>query len=154
MYKSGGKWVMYMFMGEYHHSIDDKGRLIIPSKIRYELGDDFVITRGLDGCLFVYKKSVWENIINKYQTLPNIKDTRNFMRFFLSGATESSFDKQGRVNISQTLINYASLTKDCVIIGVGNRLEIWDESKWDNFINENEEGLSDITDKLFSSLNA
>ena len=143
-----------MFMGEYHHSIDDKGRLIIPSKIRYELGDDFVITRGLDGCLFVYKKSVWENIINKYQTLPNIKDTRNFMRFFLSGATESSFDKQGRVNISQTLINYASLTKDCVIIGVGNRLEIWDESKWDNFINENEEGLSDITDKLFSSLNA
>ncbi len=145
---------MYMFMGEYHHSIDDKGRLIIPSKIRYELGDDFVITRGLDGCLFVYKKSVWENIINKYQTLPNIKDTRNFMRFFLSGATESSFDKQGRVNISQTLINYASLTKDCVIIGVGNRLEIWDESKWDNFINENEEGLSDITDKLFSSLNA
>lgn len=145
---------MYMFMGEYHHSIDDKGRLIIPSKIRYELGDDFVITRGLDGCLFVYKKSVWENIINKYQTLPNIKDTRNFMRFFLSGATESSFDKQGRVNLSQTLINYASLTKDCVIIGVGNRLEIWDESKWDNFINENEEGLSDITDKLFSSLNA
>ena len=143
-----------MFMGEYHHSIDDKGRLTIPSKIRYELGENFIVTRGLDGCLFVYKKDIWENIIAKYQNLPNIKDTRNFMRFFLSGAIETSFDKQGRVNISQTLIKYASLTKDCVIIGVGNRLEIWDDSKWNNFMDENEEGLSDITDKLFSSLNA
>ena len=154
MYKSGGKWVTHMFMGEYHHSIDDKGRLTIPSKIRYELGENFIVTRGLDGCLFVYKKDIWENIIAKYQNLPNIKDTRNFMRFFLSGAIEASFDKQGRVNISQTLIKYASLTKDCVIIGVGNRLEIWDDSKWNNFMDENEEGLSDITDKLFSSLNA
>ena len=145
---------MHMFMGEYHHSIDEKGRLTIPSKIRYELGDNFIITRGLDGCLFIYQKEVWNNIVGKYQALPNIKDTRNFMRFFLSGATETSFDKQGRVNISQTLIEYASLKKDCVIIGVGNRLEVWNYNKWMELMNENEDDFSVISDKLFGGLNA
>ena len=116
-----------MFMGEYHHTIDDKGRLTIPSKIRYELGETFVVTRGLDGCLFVYPKNIWDNIVRKYQELPNVKDARNFMRFFLSGATEIGFDKQGRINIASPLIKYAELQKDCVVIGVGDRLEIWSE---------------------------
>ncbi|MDD3453834.1 MAG: division/cell wall cluster transcriptional repressor MraZ [Bacilli bacterium] len=139
-----------MFMGEYHHSIDEKGRLIIPSKIREELGEEFIITRGLDNCLFIYKKEDWKDLITKYKELPNTKDARNFMRFFLSGAATCNFDKQGRVNIASTLTNYANLEKDCVIIGVNDRLEIWSQENWNKFISENEENLSDIADNLFS----
>ena len=147
---SGEKWVIAMFMGEYHQKIDEKGRLTIPAKLRNELGDNFIVTRGLDGCLFIYKKENWEKIINNYQTLPNIKEARNFMRFFMSGATNLEFDKQGRINISSPLIKYAELTKETVIIGVGDRLEIWSNDKWNNFINENEEDFSKQADKLFS----
>lgn len=150
MVKSGDKWVINMFMGEYHHSIDEKGRLIIPSKIREELGEEFIITRGLDNCLFIYKKEDWKDLITKYKELPNTKDARNFMRFFLSGAATCNFDKQGRVNIASTLTNYANLEKDCVIIGVNDRLEIWSQENWNKFISENEENLSDIADNLFS----
>ena len=146
-----GKVGDFMFMGEYHHTIDDKGRLTIPSKIRYELGESFVVTRGLDGCLFVYKKDDWNKIVSKYQELPNVKDARNFMRFFLSGANFLEFDKQGRINISTPLMKYADLKKDCVVIGVGDRLEIWSKDRWENFINNNEDSLSDIADNLFSS---
>lgn len=142
-----------MFMGEYHHTIDEKGRLTIPSKIRYELGEEFIITRGLDGCLFIYPKETWNNIIHKYENLPNIKDARNFMRFFLSGASSAEFDKQGRINITSPLIKYADLKKDCVIIGVGNRVEIWGEQRWNSFIEENEDSFSEIADNLFSETN-
>lgn len=148
---SGAKWGDYMFMGEYHHTIDDKGRLTIPSKIREELGSDFIVTRGLDGCLFLYKKEDWNKMINKYQNLPNVKEARNFMRFLLSGANILAFDKQGRINITLPLIKYADLKKDCVIIGVGERLEIWDKNKWNNFIDENIDSFSDIADSLFKS---
>jgi len=149
--QSGEKWVISMFMGEYHHTIDEKGRLTIPSKLRYELGEIFIVTRGLDGCLFVYPKEEWKNIINKYKELPNTKDARNFMRFFLSGAVECEFDKQGRINISSPLATYADLKKECVIIGVNERLEIWSKERWETFIDENEDSLSDIADKLFST---
>lgn len=149
--QGGEKWGDFMFMGEYHHTIDDKGRLTIPAKIRYELGANFVVTRGLDNCLFIYPNSEWSKVIDKYKELPNTKDARKFMRFFLSGATVSDFDKQGRVNIASPLINYASLEKDCVIIGVNDHLEVWSKTNWDNFILENEDDLSDIADKLFSS---
>ena len=138
-----------MLMGEYHHTIDEKGRLTIPSKIRYELGEEFIVTRGLDNCLAVYSKDEWNNIVNKYKELPNTKDARNFMRFLLSGATMSGFDKQGRINISIPLTIYAGLKKECIIIGVNDHLEIWDMERWNNFINENEDNLSDIADKLF-----
>lgn len=151
MVESGKKWGDFMFMGEYHHTIDDKGRLIVPAKIRYELGSNFVVTRGLDNCLFIYPNNEWSKVIDKYKELPNTKDARKFMRFFLSGATISDFDKQGRVNISMPLINYAQLEKDCVIIGVNDHLEIWSKTNWDKFIEENEDDLSDIADKLFSS---
>lgn len=146
-----GKVGDFMFMGEYHHTIDDKGRLTIPSKIRYELGENFVVTRGLDGCLFVYPKNTWDKIVIKYQELPNVKDARNFMRFFLSGAVNQEFDKQGRINISSPLMKYADLAKDCVVIGVGDHLEIWSAERWNSFIDENEDSLSDIADNLFSS---
>ena len=138
-----------MFMGEYHHTIDEKGRLTIPSKTRYELGESFIVTRGLDGCLFIYKRDAWEKLVNKYQELPNIKDARMFMRFFLSGANNQEFDKQGRINISSPLIEYAGLKKDCVVIGVGDRLEIWSAERWNSFISSNEDNFSDIADELF-----
>ena len=96
-----------MFMGEYNYSIDEKGRLTIPAKLREQLGHDFIVTRGLDNCLFIYPKNEWEKVINKYRELPNTRDARNFMRFFLSGATTNEFDKQGRINIANSLIKYA-----------------------------------------------
>ena len=140
-----------MFMGEYHQKIDDKGRLTIPSKLRYELGESFIVTRGLDNCLFIYPKEEWNQVISKYKELPNTKDARNFMRFFLSGATEVNFDKQGRINIPMPLIKYSDLLKDCIVLGVNERLEIWSKENWDSFIENNEENLSDIADKLFST---
>lgn len=140
-----------MFMGEYHHAIDEKGRLTLPSKIREQLGYDFVVTRGLDHCLFIYPRVDWQRIIDTYKSLPNTRDARNFMRFFLSGATEMNVDKQGRINIASPLIHYASLEKDCIIIGVNDHLEIWSESIWNQFMDENEENFSEIADNLFSN---
>lgn len=140
-----------MLMGEFHHSIDDKNRLTLPSKIRYELGENFILTRGLDGCLFVCPKKEWQDIIAKYKALPNTRDARNFMRFFLSGAVECNFDKQGRINIPSLLAKYAEILKECVIIGVNDHLEIWSLERWNSFVTENEESFSDIADNLFSS---
>ena len=137
-------------MGEYHQKIDEKGRLTIPAKLRSELGDNFIVTRGLDGCLFIYKKETWEKIRNNYQELPNVKEARNFMRFFLSGATNLEFDKQGRINISQPLIKYADPSKDTIIIGVGDRLEIWSNDRWEKLLTENEDNFSEMADNLFS----
>lgn len=139
-----------MLMGEFHHNIDAKGRLIIPSKFREELGNEFIVTRGLDNCLFVYPTSEWNSIVAKLKTLPfTKKDARSFIRFFLSGATSCEFDKQGRINISGPLSTFAGLEKECVIIGVNDRLEIWSKTRWEGFFNEHEAELSDIADNLF-----
>lgn len=140
-----------MFMGEFHHTVDNKGRLIIPSRVREDLGDQFIVTRGLEKCLFIYPRDEWNNIIQKYKQLPDTKDRRYFMRIFLSGATICELDKQGRINIPIPLLEYASLEKDCIIIGVDDRLEVWSKERWDAFITENEENLSDIADNLFAS---
>ena len=141
-----------MLMGEFHHNIDDKGRLIIPSKFRYELGEKFVITRGLEKCLFVYSLTEWEKIVKRLRSLPfTNKDARNFTRFVLSGAAECEFDKQGRINITSPLVRYADLTKECVIIGANDRLEIWSEDSWCNFFEENEDSLADIAENLFKA---
>ncbi len=140
-----------MFMGEYHHNIDEKGRLTLPSKFRSDLENKFVVTRGLEKCLFVYTLETFEKLTVKLNSLPfTKKDARNFSRFFLSGATVLEFDKQGRVNLTPTLIKYAELTKECVIIGVGDRLEIWNDSNWNLFLKENETNLSDIAENLFN----
>lgn len=139
-----------MLIGEYRHSIDDKGRIIIPSKFRYELGEKFIVTRGLEKCLFVYSETEWEKLISKLKTLPFTKaDARNFLRFFLSGATECEFDKQGRTLITSPLVSYADLKKDCVIIGVNDRLEVWGKEEWDNFFEKNSDNLADIAENLF-----
>lgn len=139
-----------MFMGEYHHNIDDKNRLIIPSKFREELGEEFIITRGIENCLFVYSKEDWQKIVTKLESLPfTKKDARNFIRFFLSGATVAELDKQGRININPTLVSYSNLTKECVVIGAGNRLEIWSKEDWDDFFNSAKDNMSDIAENLF-----
>ena len=141
-----------MLMGEFHHNIDDKGRLTLPAKFREELGDSFIITRGLESCLFVYTMDEWKKITERLNNLPfTRKDARSFMRFFLSGATAVEFDKQGRINITSPLVTYADLKKECVIIGVGDRLEIWSSEKWDNFYDTNKDSLSDIAETLFDS---
>ena len=141
-----------MLSGEYRHSIDLKGRVIIPSKIRDEMGSKIVITRGLDGCLFGYNEKTWEAILEKLNTLPFTKrDARNFTRFMTSGAITLEFDRQGRVNIPSYLNLYANLTKDVVIVGVINRIEIWSKDKWEEFMNNNVESLSDISENLFDS---
>ena len=151
MVTGGEKWGIFMFMGEYHHSLDDKGRLIIPSKFRTELGDKFVITRGIENCLFAYPIERWETIVHKLESLPfTKKDARNFTRFFLSGATVAEFDKQGRINITSPLITYAGIKKDCVVIGTGDRLEIWAKDAWENFFNSASINMSDIAENLFN----
>ncbi|MCI6899103.1 MAG: division/cell wall cluster transcriptional repressor MraZ [Tenericutes bacterium] len=143
-----------MFIGEYHHSVDDKGRLIIPSKFRDELGTKFIITRGIENCLFVYSMESWGKIVNKLETLPfTKKDARAFIRFFLSGASEAEFDKQGRINITSPLISYANITKECVVIGTGDRLEIWSEESWNDFFTSAKDSMSDIAENLFESVN-
>lgn len=140
-----------MFMGEYHHSIDEKGRIIIPSKFRDNLGEKFIVTRGLENCLFLYPEHSWNKIVDKLSTLPfTKKDARNFSRFFLSGATVVEFDKQGRINIATPLISYANLKKECVVVGVGDRLEIWSENDWNSFFDSNKDSMSEIAENLFS----
>ena len=139
-----------MLIGEYHHNLDEKGRLIIPSKFREEIIDKGVVTRGLDGCLFVYSLENWEKIVSKLSTLPfTKKDARTFNRFFMSGATVCEFDRQGRINLPSSLITYANLKKECTIIGVNDRLEIWATDSFDNLIEENIEAISDVAEKLF-----
>ena len=140
-----------MLIGECHHTIDEKGRIIIPSKFREELGEQFVITRGIEKCLFVYSLSSWEKITNKLESLPfTKKDARQFTRFFLSGATTAEFDKQGRVNVSSPLVSYANLIKECVVIVTGDRLEIWSQEEWDAFFDSASVNMSDIAENLFN----
>lgn len=139
-----------MLMGEYHHNIDDKGRLVIPTKYREKLGSEFVITRGLEKCLYVYSMTEWEKLVSKLNTLSfTKKDARTFIRTFFSGATVCEFDKSGRINVVSSLINYACLNKECVIIGVNDRLEIWSETLFNNFMDDNSEKLEDIAEHLF-----
>ena len=139
-----------MLIGEFHHNIDDKGRLTIPSKFREEIGEKFIVTRGLDNCLFVYSLVEWEKIVSKLKTLPfTKKDARTFTRFFLSGATLCEFDKQGRINLANSLISYAGIQKECAIIGVNDRLEIWALDTFNNLMEEKTDSLSDIAENLF-----
>ena len=133
--KSGTKWcevaVNGMYMGEYNHTIDAKGRLIIPSKFRDVLGDEFVVTKGLDGCLFVYDNAGWSAFEEKLKALPLMdKEARRFVRFFLAGAANVEVDKQGRILLPSVLRDFAAIDKDVVLVGVGARIEIWSKENW------------------------
>ncbi|MBQ2934938.1 MAG: division/cell wall cluster transcriptional repressor MraZ [Lachnospiraceae bacterium] len=122
-----------MFMGEYNHTIDAKGRLIVPSKFREALGDEFVVTKGLDGCLFVYDNKEWTAFEEKLKALPLMnKESRKFVRFFLAGAANVEVDKQGRILVPSVLREFAELDKDVVLVGVGSRIEIWSKTKWED----------------------
>lgn len=141
-----------MLMGEFHHNIDEKNRLVIPSKFRSELGEKFIVTRGLDNCLFIYSMSEWEKLVLKLKTLPFTQmNARKFSRFFLSGAIDAEFDRSGRICITSPLIEYAGITKECVIIGVSDRLEIWSKEAWEKFLSDNETEFSDIAENLFTT---
>lgn len=136
-------------MGEYRHNVDTKGRLIVPAKFREDLGEVFVLTRGLDQCLFGYPMSEWKIIEEKIKSLPlTKKDARAFARFFFSGATECEIDKQGRINIPTTLLQYGKIEKECVVLGVSNRIEIWDKEIWENYFTESEESFADIAENM------
>ena len=138
-----------MFMGEYRHTVDTKGRLIIPAKFRDELGPEFVITRGMDGCLFGYPLTEWNNLEEKLRQLPlTKKNARAFVRFFYSAATECEFDKQGRINIPKALRTHAALDKKCVVVGVSNRFEIWSEERWNEFSHDVEENFDEIAEDM------
>lgn len=138
-----------MFIGEYQHTLDDKGRIIIPSRFREDLGDGFVMTKGLDNCLFVYPKSEWKVLEEKLKTLPlTNRDARAFIRFFFSGATECILDKQGRVLIPANLREHSKLDKDAVIIGVATRMEIWSKDEWDSYNDDDNLSYESIAEKM------
>jgi len=138
-----------MFIGEYRHSLDSKNRLIMPAKFRDELGQVFVMTKGLDNCLFIYSAEEWKIIENKLKSLPMTnKDARAFVRFFFAGATECEIDKQGRVLIPSNLKEFARIDKDVVIIGVSTRLEIWSVDEWNKFNNDANISYEDVAEKM------
>ena len=123
-----------MFIGEYRHSLDAKGRIIVPAKFREGLGDKFVVTKGLDGCLFAFSIEEWKNFEQKLRSLPiSNKDARAFSRFFFAGAMDCEIDKQGRFLISGNLREFAGLTKEVVIVGMDSRIEIWSKEKWQEY---------------------
>lgn len=138
-----------MFMGEYQHTIDDKGRLIMPAKFREDLGEKFVITKGLDGCLFIYPEQEWKVLEEKLRTLPFTRaDARAFSRFFFSGATECELDKQGRVLLPGNLRSYSNLIKEVLIIGVSSRVEIWSKETWEEYNNQTQQSYEELAEKL------
>ena len=122
-----------MLIGEYEHSLDTKGRLIMPVKLREDIGEKFVVTKGLDGCLFIFSLDEWNNFETKLRALPiSSKDARLFSRFFFAGASDLEVDKQGRFLIPSNLREFAEFQKDVVIVGMNTRIEIWSKEKWEN----------------------
>jgi MraZ protein len=152
---SGEKWGIFrkgvtgMFMGEYQHALDAKGRLIIPAKFREELGEGAIITRGLDNCLFLFPQEEWAVLEGKLKTLPLTKhDARQFVRFLFSGATECELDKQGRIVLPSNLREFAAIDKDAVVIGVSSRVEIWSKERWESYVQVAEESFEDIAENI------
>ena len=140
-----------MFMGEYNHTIDAKGRLIVPAKFREILGDNFIVTKGLDGCLFVYQNDEWTRFEEKLKSLPlTNKNARQFTRFFLAGAAACEVDKQGRILLPQVLREFASLEKDVVLVGVASRIEIWSRERWDESMNTYDGDMDEVAENMES----
>lgn len=135
-----------MFMGEHNHTVDAKGRVIIPAKFREELGDEFVLTLGLDGCLFVYPNDEWLNFVNELKGLPGSKEARQLQRYFMAGAASCEVDKQGRFLIPQKLREHAGLDKELVLVGVLNKIEIWSKERWES--NNTYENMDEIAERM------
>ena len=140
-----------MVIGEYNHTIDAKGRLIVPVKFREILGDNFIVTKGLDGCLFVYPNDEWTRFEEKLKGLPlTNKNARQFTRFFLAGAAACEVDKQGRILLPQVLREFASLEKDVVLVGVASRIEIWSRERWDESMNTYDGDMDEVAENMES----
>ena len=144
-----------MFYGEYEHNLDNKGRIIIPAKFRNVLAENYVekfyITRGLDSCIFMFPEGEWKNLEAKFKNLPFTKsESRQFNRLFFSGACEIVCDKQGRMLIPKYLKDYAQIKRDVIVIGVSNRIEIWDKDKWRDFYNLQKGSFEEIAEKLMT----
>lgn len=138
-----------MLMGEYMHTIDAKGRVILPADFRSELGESFIITKGLDSCLFIYTMTEWENLSTKLKQLPLAKaEARAFVRFFFSGARQLECDKQGRFLMPATLRAHAKLQKDVVLIGISSRIELWSREEWNRYNEEINPSVSSIAENL------
>ena len=138
-----------MLLGEYNHNIDDKGRVSVPAKFREDLWISFIVTKGLDNCLFAYSKEEWTKFEEKLKSLPLTNpNARNFIRFFFSGATECEIDKQGRINIPQSLREYAELGREVAIIGVSTRVEIWNREKWNNYTSPENMDVDEIAKQM------
>lgn len=135
------------FIGEYNHTVDAKGRVIVPSKFREILGDEFIVTKGLDHCLCAYENSEWDRFEKKLAELPtNNRNTRQLTRFFLSGATSCEVDRQGRILLPAVLRTFAQIEKDAVLVGNGNRVEIWSRDRWAEA--NNYDDIEDIAEGL------
>ncbi len=138
-----------MFIGEYNHAVDPKKRLALPSKFRNELGKTVVVTRGLDKCLFVYPLEVWQDLAQKLGTMPiGESATRAFVRLMLAGATDVQMDAQGRVLIPDYLKDYAQIDRDVIVAGLFNRLEIWDQERWQEYKRDAEKNTDEIAENL------
>ena len=138
-----------MLLGEYRHNVDAKGRVSVPSKFRGDLGQSFVVTKGLDNCLYLYSKDEWKKFEDKLKNLPiTSQEARSFVRFFFAGASECEVDKQGRINIPQNLREYAKIQKDVVIVGVSTRAEIWSSENWDKYTNSDSLDVSKIASQM------
>ena len=138
-----------MLIGEYEHTLDVKGRLIMPAKLREDIGDKFIITKGLDGCLFGFSLNEWEHFEEKLKALPlTNKNARDFVRFFLSGAVSIEIDKQGRFLVASNLREYASMDKEVVIIGVGTRIEFWSKENWNKYNNSESISAENLAENM------
>ena len=138
-----------MFIGQYGHNVDAKGRIILPAKFRDKLGDEIILARGLDGCLSAYSLEKWKDIEQKLSSLPTTKkQNRAYNRLVLSSAADLEFDKMGRINIPSHLIEIAGLKKKCIVVGVGDYFEIWDEERWSEYNSSIEESFEDIAEDL------
>ena len=147
--KYANLWINNMLLGEYRHNLDSKNRLTIPAKLRMELGEKPILTRGLDNCLFIYPRHDWELIVEKLSQLPlSQKTARNFSRFMLSGASEAEIDEMGRILVPDFLRKYGRFEKTIVVVGVQNRVEIWAEKEWGKYMTEIEKSSGDIAENL------
>lgn len=138
-----------MFMGEFQHNLDAKGRLIIPAKLREGLGERFVATKGLENCLFLFSQAEWERFGERLRTLPLASGAaRAFTRLFFSGATECEVDPQGRILVPANLRQYAGIEREAVIVGVSNRVEVWAKARWEEYCQKAEAAYAETAEKL------
>jgi MraZ protein len=142
-----------MFLGTHNPKLDDKGRIILPAKFRHELAEGLVVTRGQEKCLYVFSASEFSELHEKIRQAPvTSKSARDFLRVFLSGASDETPDSQNRITLPMALREYAGLSKDLTVIGAGNRVEIWDTSAWDTYLAQHEESFSNTTEEVIPGL--